>query len=91
MLKKDSMWMGIVLGLLIPVLSFGLFYVINEMITKFITHRSIFTLATLVVVSIFVNVLVFRYYMLKLKADYTGRGILLATFIYAFIYFIKFF
>ncbi len=91
MLKKNSMVFGIILGLVIPVIAFGLFYGVNILIAKFFTHgRSIFTLATLVVISIFVNVLAFRYYMLKLKMDLTGRGILLATFIYAAVYFFKF-
>jgi hypothetical protein len=91
MLKKDSMILGIFLGALIPVVAFGIIYGINILISKIFTNGYlIFTLPTVFVLSIFVNVLIFRYYMLKLKKDYTGRGILLATFVYAFVYFFKF-
>ncbi len=89
MFKKNSTIFGTFLGLVVPAIAFALFYGLNKLITKNL-HRSMFTQPTLLVISIFINVLVFRYYMLKLKMDLTGRGILLATFIYAFIYLFKF-
>lgn len=89
--KKNSMIFGIILGILVPVIAFGLFYGLNKLIAMLFTNgRLIFTPATLSVMSLFINVLVFRYYMLKLKMDLTGRGMLLATFLYAIVYFFKF-
>ncbi len=91
MLKKNSMFFGLLLGTLVPVIGFALFYGIDVLIKILITNgRTVFVTSTLVVMGIFLNVLVFRYYMLKLEMDYTGRGILLATFVYALIYFLKF-
>jgi hypothetical protein len=91
MFKKDSMIIGILLGILVPIIAFGLFYGINILISQFFTKGYlIFTMPTLFVLSIFVNVLFFRYFMMKRQQDYIGRGILLATFLYAFVYFFKF-
>lgn len=89
MLKKDSMILGIVMGLLIPVAAFGILYGLN-MLAKGIFHIAPLRIPTIVVASIFINALVFRYYLINLKKDLTGRGILLSTFILALVYFIKF-
>jgi hypothetical protein len=42
------------------------------------------------VVSITGNVVLFRYYMMKLEFEQTGKGMLFATMIYAFIFFFFF-
>ncbi|HNQ12501.1 MAG TPA: hypothetical protein PKH65_05580 [Bacteroidia bacterium] len=87
-LNKDSMWLGIILGVLVPIISVGFFIFIDRFVaTYFFNLPSLFSMPTIQVIAIFINVLVFRYYMLKKYYDYTGRGILLATFIYAFVYF----
>jgi hypothetical protein len=91
MFKKDAMITGILIGILVPVLSFGLLYGLTVAISKIFTKGyMIFTMPTLAVLSIFINVLFFRYFMMKRQQDYIGRGILLATFLYAFVYFFKF-
>jgi hypothetical protein len=86
-LKKDSWILGIALGALTPAISFCILYLINKYLAT--NHQGVAFLkdSTLHIVSIFMNVIVFRFYMLKMKFDYTGRGILLVTFIYAIVFF----
>lgn len=86
-LKKDSWILGIALGILTPAFSFAILYFVNKYLAN--TNQGVAYIkdSTLHLICIFMNVLVFRFYMLKMKFDYTGRGILLATFIYAIIFF----
>jgi len=80
-LKKDSVPLGIIIGLLIPAILFSiLFFVNTNYFPKKIPESSIF------IISLCANLFPFRYYMVNLKFDYTGRGILVVTFVYAIIF-----
>jgi hypothetical protein len=85
--KKDSRFLGGIIGLFLPIIVY-LFFILIAYGTK-----SLFSIETspylnaLRLVSIASNLIVMRYYFVKLKFDYTGRGILLVTFIYVLVYF----
>jgi hypothetical protein len=81
-LKKDNMAFGASLGAVTPILIFLLLSAIN-VIERNGVSKAMFDDNTLYVLSIFTNILPFRIYMVNLKMDRTGRGILLVTFIYA--------
>lgn len=86
--KQDSIWLGLAIGLILPVLVFYLFESINVYGSRHLLDKPVvFSKSTSQLIALFTNVIVFRIYMLRLEMDYTGRGILLATFIYAFIFF----
>ena len=88
-LKKDSYWLGAILGIVVP----GIIYVILHFLNV-LTHSEtkqnghIFEDSTLQILSIVVNALLLRYYLVNLKFDKTGRGILLITFIFTIAFFI---
>jgi hypothetical protein len=89
MLKKDNWILGIALGLLLPLAIYGILYFImvnwgtvDETLGVFYIKES-----TMQLISIFSNLFTFRYYMVNLKYDKTGRGILLVTFIFAALFF----
>ena len=81
MLRKNTYLLGVVLGLLLPVLTWiilsGIMMVVEEGISGFTPRRSPF----FELLGIAVNLLVMRYYLVNLKFDKTGRGILVVTFI----------
>lgn len=88
MFKKDSWILGIAMGIIIPMIIYGLLYAgvkfwssLNDSL-----HFELIKQSTLQLAGIFVNMFTFRYYMVNLRYDKTGRGILLATFIYAGIF-----
>lgn len=82
------MWLGIVIGLVLPVFIYYLFEAINIYSSRELFNKPvIFSKSTSQLIALFMNVIVFRIYMLRLEFDRTGRGILLSTFIYAFIFF----
>jgi len=81
MFKKDSVMLGIIIGLLIPAILFSILFSANYYyFPKKIPESSIF------IICLCVNLLPFRYYMVNLKFDYTGRGILVITFVYAIVF-----
>ena len=89
MLKKDSWILGITLGILTPLVAYGIMHYTNIFISKeFFSKPPIFSDRTLIVLSIVCNLLTFRYYMVTLKNEYTGRGVLLVTFIFVIAFFI---
>ena len=87
-LRKDSFWMGILLGFIIPAFIFGLLELILAFLPYQIKIANIFSLQRLILISILPNVLLLRYYLLKLKYDLTGRGILAVTFIIGILFII---
>ena len=85
-LRQDSFWMGLLLGFLIPACIFGLLELIFYFLPQQIKTADVFTLQRLILISIIPNIILLRYYLLKLKYDLTGRGILAITFIIGIIF-----
>ena len=85
-LRQDSFWMGLILGLLIPAIIFGVLKLILFFLPHEIINANVFSLERLILISIIPNVLLLRYYLLKLKYDLTGRGILAITFVIGIIF-----
>ena len=88
-LKTDQMWLGLVLGVLLPSVTFGLLYLIARVCAP-AGKPLLIPLSTVLLVAIFTNLFTMRYYLVKLKFDRTGRGILLVTCVLAIAYFLLF-
>ena len=88
-LKTDQMWLGIVLGLLLPAVSFGILYLVSRLAAP-AGREHLIPMTTILLVAIFTNLITMRHYLVKLKFDRTGRGILLVTFVLAIAYFLLF-
>jgi len=85
MLKKDNWILGIILGGVAPV---AIYFALQAGIELWASidkrlHPALIEKSTLLLVGIFFNMFTFRYYMVNLRFDKTGRGILLTTFVYA--------
>ena len=88
MFKKDNWILGIAIGAILPLVLYGLTILILSFWGN--VHGLIFTPKPQVpgLVGIAANILAFRYYMVNLKLDKTGRGIMLITFAYVIVIFI---
>jgi hypothetical protein len=87
--RRDSMWLGLILGGILPVILFGILYLISVVFAPE-GKDYLIKLPTVILISIFPNLFTLRYYLVKLKYDRTGRGILLVTFVFAIVYFAVF-
>ena len=88
-LYKDSLVLGIVLGIVLPLITFGVLYAISTFFAP-IGKNFLIKLSTVILLSVIPNLLTLRHYLLKLKLDKTGRGVLLVTFILAIGYFVAY-
>lgn len=85
---QDKVWLGFIIGLLLPVIIYYGFEGLNIYSSKAVFNKPvIFSKSTSQIIALFFNVIVFRLYMLRWEKDYTGRGILMATFLYALTFF----
>ena len=85
-LRRDSLGMGILIGILCPALIFGLIELIIFIIGKNFERVAVIEIQKILLLSVIPNLFILRHYLLKLKYDLTGRGILLATFLIAILF-----
>ncbi len=88
-LKKDSIGIGILIGLILPALLFALLFGLSVALAPE-TKDYLIQISTMLLISMIPNLILMRYYMLNLKLDKTGRGIMLATFVLMITYFVCF-
>ncbi|MAQ70474.1 MAG: hypothetical protein CMD23_05205 [Flavobacteriales bacterium] len=79
--KKDSAILGLFIGVLIPVV----FYFLQKEIIPLVWGRS-FSSASMQLFALVLNLPFFRYYLMSLKYEKTGKGIFFATFMYGLVW-----
>ena len=92
-LRRDSYGIGIVLGVLVPAVLFGIIYGIFALILHsnpqmLVNNPNLVKvlIPKFILIALIPNLFILRYYLLKLKFDKTGRGILGATFAWAIVF-----
>lgn len=86
-LRRDSLPMGLFIGFICPAIFFGILYAVITLVqhqTGALQMERM--IQKLILLSVVPNVLILRYYLVKLKYDLTGRGILLVTFAIAMLF-----
>ena len=79
MLKKNSFWLGLVIGIIIPLILFGILYALN-LFTKVFEHPPvILSIQKMMFVCSALNILPIRYYLMHGGLEKTGQGVLLIT------------
>jgi len=86
-LKKDTHYLGGIIGLLVPVASYGLLLLINELIISLFNLDVFMRDETMRLIAIFMNALPLRYYFVVAKKEQSGRGVLFVFLIYVIVYF----
>lgn len=77
-MKKDTIWWGLLFGLLVTVLTYGFLYLIalwTGFDAYFTDRRALFLL------SFFPAIVLMRYYFVKKKFEKTGKGVLTVIFV----------
>ena len=88
-LKKDTFLLGILLGLIVPVILFFIIFYVNGYFEDSLS-KDFLKEHTIMLISIVLNVFVLRYFLVNKNREKTGRGVLMATFVYSLIFFIMF-
>ena len=92
-LRKDSIGMGVVIGLVVPAVLFGILFAIFAVLVKanpdmLVNNPSLqrTIIPKLILISLIPSLLILRHYLLKLKYDKTGRGIIISTFVLGLVF-----
>ncbi len=88
MLKRDSYIFGVILALLIPVLAAIIFIALNHLAADVLHVVKAVNDNGIILLSIGMNLIVMRYYLVKLRMDKTGKAILALTFIMGILFFL---
>ncbi len=88
MFKKDSWILGIALGGVLPLVIYGLTILVLSLWGAVDSWVYTPNPKTPGLVGIAANLLVFRYFMINMKYDKTGRGLLFITFVLLLLLFI---
>ena len=86
-MKHDNWWLGLGLGIILPVVVYGIIMLVLMQWGRLPMGGYVLKASTSQLLALFSNLVIFRYYMVNIKYDKTGRGILLATIGYAAVYF----
>ena len=94
-LKKDSVWVGMGIGLICPVVLYGILLLIYTLLDKAGVFSDVgfaedFRTRTLALVAICVNLLVMQSFRKSHRHHETIRGMLIASMILVSIWFLKF-
>jgi hypothetical protein len=88
LLKKNSVWLGIIAGIASPVIMYHILTFLVEKLSLNLTFGiQLVQDKNIELVSIFLNLFIMYAYLQNPKYEGTGRGVLLVTFILALIHF----
>jgi hypothetical protein len=88
LVKKDNIYVGIILGVVTPAAIFFVLWLLIKLLTLYVNDgRAILSEKTIFLTSIFLNPVIYVKFLKKDEYDRTGRGILLVTFIAVVLYF----
>ena len=92
-LRRDSYVIGVALGILLPAVLFGILYGIYALILnsnpQMLVRNPNLTkdlIPKFILLALIPNIFTLRYYLLNLKFDKTGRGILAVSFAWAIVF-----
>ena len=81
MLKKDNIALGVIIGLVLPAVFFGILSLIAFFVETGTTWTRPFEKDRMLILALAINVIPLRMYFVTYKFDRTGRGVLFATFL----------
>ncbi len=90
-LKQDSLPLGVAVGLILPVLFFAILYSIDYLLFHFFGSHLTSQFDFLYLFSITANLFPIRYYLVNLKFEKSGMGVLAVTIIEIVLYFFLFY
>ena len=90
-LKKDSWLVGIIMGICLPIIVFIILFLMDMLLNKYAGINLTSKFDYLYLLSFIGNLFPIRHYLVKLKFEISGLGVLLVTLACIIIYFYLFF
>ena len=90
-MKQDNFITGLVFGLLLPVPMYGIFWGIDTLLKQTGIWGGLHPHENLYLLSIAINFLVVRFYLVKWKLPKTGKGMMLVSIVMVVAFFLLFF
>ncbi len=90
-LKKDNFLTGLLLGIILPIVFYGVVLLIDMLLFQIFQVHLTSQHYYMYLLSAAINVIPIRYYLVTLKAEKSGIGVLLITGIYILTYFFMFY
>jgi len=90
-LKQNSIPLGVAVGLILPVLFFAILYSIDYLLFHFFGSHLTSQFDFLYLFSITANLFAIRYYLVNLKFEKSGMGVLAVTIVEIVLYFFLFY
>jgi uncharacterized membrane protein len=87
-LKKDKFSLGVLIGLVIPLPIAVLFAVILRLIQANFNILENTRITDMLLLGVAVNLLIMRYYIVKLKFENTAKGLIIVSFVIILLFFL---
>jgi hypothetical protein len=88
MLKRDNIVFGVLIGVVLPWLFYGLLWAVSHFVEYGSFWSRAFEPDKMKMLALAINLIPIRVYFVTYKFDKTGRGVLLITFLYMVAYFL---
>lgn len=89
--KKNNLLFGLGTGALLPLPVYGIFWVLDQLMKSTGLWHGLHQPQNIYLLSLVGNLILLRIYLINLKSEKTGRGILLMTFVYAITFFVVYY
>jgi len=89
--KKDQFLTGLLIGILLPILFYGFVWLLDWLLFSLFHVHLARQMHYLYLLSAAINVIPIRYYLVNIKAEKSGIGVLVMTGIYILSYFFMFY
>jgi hypothetical protein len=86
--NRDSYLNGLIIGIALPVVAFGAFYLLDALIRLLFHLDHLLKASNLALLAIAMNMLALRYFLVNAKSERTGMSIMGLTFIMGILYFV---
>lgn len=90
-LKKDSYLFGVIVGIVLPLILFGIMFLVDMQFNVIFEKHLVNKPDDLYLLSVTANLFSLRYFFTKHKLEKTGSGVLIATILIVLLYFYNFY
>ncbi len=90
-LKKDNYLLGVLLGLILPLFFYGVLYVLDLLVFQLMGAHVVEFPRYLYLLATIINLYPIRVYLVNLKFEKSGKGVLLVSLLEIIAYFLLFY